>query len=204
MPQPTTMPDDRKQFEEFYAKGFKPWDSGVPEPELIRLLEAGKLPGKTVLEIGCGTGTNAIELARRGYQVTAIDFVQQAIETAKQKAVSAGVAIDFRLGDATSMPLGGPYDVLFDRGVYHHLRMANLSAFQGMLKRVTRPGTLWFSLAGNSKEKRVNEGPPTVSEDEIRAELGPLFDILELHEVRFGTNQEGFRPLAWAILMKRK
>jgi hypothetical protein len=43
-----------------------------------------------------------------------------------------------------------------------------------------------------------------VSEQEIRAELGPLFDILDLREFRFTTNQDGFRPLGWSILMRRK
>src|SRR6059036_4001471 len=83
-----------KEFEKSYRTGDTPWDSGVPSAELTRVLDAGLLPGKTVLEIGCGTGTNAIELARRGYQVTAIDLVDLAVRRAKDKAQRAGVAID--------------------------------------------------------------------------------------------------------------
>src|SRR5206468_10448480 len=60
-------------FVQRYVEGNIPWDSGVPEAELVRLLDAGTLAGKTVLEIGCGTGTNAVELARRGFVVTAMD-----------------------------------------------------------------------------------------------------------------------------------
>ena len=62
-----------REFEKSYQTGDTPWDSGVPSAELIRVLDAGLLPGKTVLEIGCGTGTNAIGFARRGYRVTAVD-----------------------------------------------------------------------------------------------------------------------------------
>src|SRR3989449_11346603 len=62
-----------KEFEKSYRTGDTPWDSGVPSAELTRVLDAGLLPGKTVLEIGCGTGTNAIAFARRGYRVTAVD-----------------------------------------------------------------------------------------------------------------------------------
>ena len=83
------------------------------------------------------------------------------------------------------------------------LRLIDLKGFQKVLKRVTRPGSLWLSLSGNANEKETEEGPPVVKEEEIRAELEPLFDILELREFRFDTNQNDFRPLAWAVLARR-
>ena len=194
---------DRKGFEEHYAKGFKPWDSGEVDAELLRVLNAGQLSGKTVLEIGCGTGTNAIEFARRGYDVVACDFVAQAIDEARKKASAASVKIDFRVADVLHDDLGGPYDVIFDRGVYHGLRH-NLKKFQAAMEKVSRKGTRFFVLAGNAKEQTKEMGPPRVHEHEFRAELGGLFDILEVREFRFGTDKEDFRPLGWAILMERK
>jgi SAM-dependent methyltransferase len=195
---------ERVDFHQRYASGQTPWDSGRPDEELLRLLNAGTLTGRTVLEIGCGTGTNAIELARRGFEVTAVDIVEQAIEAARDKARMAGVKVNFRVGDVMNSHLAGPYDILFDRGVYHGLRMDNLDGFQAFLKRVTRSGSWWLSLAGNANEKRNGEGPPVIHEHEIRAELEPLFDIVELREFRFITSQPDFRPLAWSILMRRK
>src|SRR5882672_9952428 len=121
---------ERVDFAERYANGETPWDSGRPSEELLRILDAGKLTGKTVLEIGCGTGTNAIELARRGFQVTAIDLFEQAITEARKKAREAKVKIDFRVADCLKDDLGGPYEILFDRGVYHGLREVNLKKFQ--------------------------------------------------------------------------
>jgi SAM-dependent methyltransferase len=170
---------------------------------MLRVLKTGKLTGSTVLDFGCGTGTNAIELARRGFRVTATDIVSQAIQLARDKAHEAAVQVDFRVADSLRDDPGGPYDILFDRGVYHCLRTVDLKAFQEFLKRATRTGSWWLSLAGNSKED-TEPGPPVVSEQEIRAELGPLFDILELCEFRFATNQSDFRPLGWSILMRRK
>ena len=196
------MPE-RTDFVDRYAKGETPWDSGRPSEELLRALKTGKITGKTVLEIGCGTGTNAVELARRGFQVTAADLVEQAIQIARKKAEKAKVAVDFRVADVFKDDVGGPYDILFDRGVYHCLRMEDLKRFQGLLRKVTRSGSLWLSLAGNAKEE-LEEGPPVVSEQEIRTELGLLFDILELREFRFTSNRKDFHPLAWSILMRRK
>ncbi len=189
-------------FEKSYVTGDTPWDTGVPSVELIRLLEAGRLPGTTVLEFGCGTGTNAIEFARRGYEVTAIDFAGTAIQQAREKARRAGVTVDFRIGDLTRVGLGGPYDVLFDRGIYHGIRHTDLNGFLRTLECVSRPGTRWLCLAGNAKEP--TDGPPVVYEHEFRTELGPLFTFLEIREFRFTLSQPGFRPLAWSILMERR
>jgi methyl halide transferase len=196
-------PDEYAEFvRQRYVEGDAPWDSGRPSSELIRVLDAGLLPGKSALEFGCGTGTNAIELARRGYGVTAVDLVDVAIDRAREKARQAGVTVNFMVGDLTLLDLGGPHDVLFDRGVYHTIRSRNLPGFLKTVKQVSRRGTRWLSLAGNPREPGPR-GPPTVREEEIRSELGPLFKILDLHEFRFDLSQD-FQPLAWSILMERR
>ena len=190
-------------FTDRYLRGETPWDSGKPSEELLRVLGTGKLTGKTVLEFGCGTGTNAVELARRGFLVTAVDVAEPAIRIARDKARTADVTVDFRVADVLKDDLGGPYDILFDRGVYHCVRTIDLKRFQTFLRKSTRPDSRWLSLAGNAKED-TDPGPPVVSEDDIGAELGPLFDIVELREFRFASNKSAFRPLGWSILMRRK
>jgi methylase of polypeptide subunit release factors len=80
-------------FRAAYLLGFKPWDSGVPPPELVAVVE-GKdslAPGKA-LDLGCGTGTNCIYMARHGWEATGVDFVPRAISAATRKAVVAGVS----------------------------------------------------------------------------------------------------------------
>ncbi len=200
----STLPKDEylRAMSERYASGETPWDTGVPSSELTRAIEEGSLQGRTFLELGCGSGTNAIELARRGYSVTAVDLVEQAIVRAKEKARRAEVEVDFRAGDLTRMDLGGPYDCLFDSGLYHGIRNRDLSGFVSTLTRVTRPGTRWLSIAGNAKEPLPN-GPPVVSEDEFRTELGGLFNILRVREFRMDLRPD-LQPLAWSILMERR
>jgi SAM-dependent methyltransferase len=195
--------DDQDHFAQMYEGGSPPWDRGKPDPELIRVLDAGLLPGRSVLEFGCGYGDNAIELARRGYRVTAVDFVAQAVEGARRRAQAAKVKVDFRCADVVALKFKRPFDVLFDRGCYHHLRRADLAGFQGMLRRVTRAGSRWFCLAGNAKQK-MEAGPPRVSEDEVRAELGPLFEILDLRDVEVHNERTDTRLLFWAILLERR
>lgn len=191
-----------EQIRQRYQIGRTPWDSGIPSTELIRVIEDGGFPGTTVLEMGCGTGTNAIELARRGYTVTAIDVVDLAIQQARDKARQAGIVVDFRLGSVTQVDLGGPYDCLFDLGLYHGIRNRDLSGFRRILTKVSRTGTRWLCLAGNARES-LADGPPVVREETIRTELEPLFKILEVREFRFDLRPD-LQPLAWSILMERR
>lgn len=191
-----------RRFHELYAAGQTPWDTGRPSPELLRVVEAGLLPGRTMLEMGCGTGTNSLELARRGYAVTAVDLTELAIERARERSRQLGVAVDFRSGDLVRTQLGGPFDCLFDLGLYHGLRRIDLAGFRRVLRSVSRPGTRWLCLAGNAREP-LPDGPPTVSEEEFRRELGGLFAFLEVRECRLEI-RSGSRPLAWSLLMERR
>jgi len=110
-----------------YRLGLTPWEqAGVGfGPQLAALLDreearvGPKLGG--ALDIGCGTGAHAIELARRGWQVTGIDAVGKAVTAAREKAAAADVEVRFLEGDATQLEesVDGPYRLLLDVGCFH-------------------------------------------------------------------------------------
>jgi methylase of polypeptide subunit release factors len=75
------------------------WDTNITPPQLVDLIEVQKLKSGRALDLGCGTGTNAIYLAKHGWDVIGIDFVGKAINTAKQKAKAAKVSVEFFQGD---------------------------------------------------------------------------------------------------------
>src|SRR5262249_29166992 len=163
-----------------YRKGETPWDTGRPSSELVRVLaEEGIKPGKAV-ELGCGTGTNAVWLATQGFEVTTLDLSPLAVEQARRRAEGAGVGGDFLVGDVLSPPgeLAGPFDFVFDRGCYHVVRREDVGAYLRTLESLTRPGTLALVLTGNAREPH-DPGPPVVSEEEIRAELGSVFVVVQ-------------------------
>src|SRR5438128_2069168 len=87
-----------------YRLGFTPWDRGVPPPGLVELVEGpAALPAGRAIDLGCGTATNTIYLARRGWEVTGVDMVPQALETARQRAAAAGVSPRLVQGDVTRL-----------------------------------------------------------------------------------------------------
>src|SRR5262245_52621837 len=70
-----------------YASGEPlPWDTGIPDPMLVEVIESRVIPPGCTLEVGCGTGTNAIYLAQQGFDVVGVDISPVAVENARAKA----------------------------------------------------------------------------------------------------------------------
>jgi SAM-dependent methyltransferase len=193
-----------------YIQSDTPWDSGVPSQHLKSFLAEGKVKSGRVLELGCGTGTNAIFLAQQGFDVTAVDLSPTALERAREKAAQAKVKINFVEADVTALPdLGGPFPFMFDRGTYHIVRKINLAGFQTMLAKMVEPSGFYLVLAGNANTLApADQGPPTVRAAEIAAEIElNSFDLVELKQTVFhGVKIEGreFTPLAWSALFQRR
>jgi methyl halide transferase len=194
-----------RDWDDHYREGTTPWDSGLPSKELQRVLTEHTLTAGRALELGCGTGTNAVFLAQRGFDVTAVDCSSLALEQAREKGADAGVSVDWIEADVQNFGAGlQPFDFVFDRGCYHCCRRVDLPEYLATLKNVTRPGTRYLSLCGNANEQSEGQGPPRVTEEEIRTELGGLFEIDHVRAFHFEDPGGVLGPLGWSVLMSRK
>lgn len=189
-----------------YRDGRKPaWDTGRPSSDMVSAVEKGTLRPGRVVELGCGAGTNAIYLAQRDFEVTAIDLAPTALAIAAKRAREAGVTVRWLLADVLAPPKLQPFDCIYDRGCYHSLRKQSAAAYVETLRRLSKPGTLVLILAGNANEAQPRYGPPRVKEEEIRADFAKHFEIVELRETRFDSiDPNGKGALAWSVLLRRK
>jgi SAM-dependent methyltransferase len=129
------------------GSGRPPWDIGEPQPALLAAL-AGREVGRRVIDVGCGTGELTIELARRGCDATGIDISPVAIEIARSKARSAGLAVSFQVGDATRLPgIEGPFDAVFDSGLLHSLDTDDQRRYVTRLRSLCGTGASIFVLS---------------------------------------------------------
>ena len=112
-----------------YLVGFTPWEKMVlvPAADQIRDMfdretaERQPMP-RRALDLGCGSGIWAVELASRGWDVTGVDFVPKALQRARKRASRAGVDLRLVRGDVTdlgSAGVGSGYDLLVDFGCFH-------------------------------------------------------------------------------------
>lgn len=184
-----------------------PWDIGTPSPELEEAFRQLSLKGKPVLEIGCGTGTNAIWMAQQNCKVTATDISPTAIEQAKAKTSQAKANVDYVLADICEEPAvkDGSVDFVFDRGVYHVMSAEKRSVFAMRVANSLSSGGFWLCLAGSKDEVRENPevGPPQLSAVEV---LEPMEKFFEIHKVdrAYFELPNGTRHVAWLVLVKKR
>lgn len=91
------MPDH--DWNERYKAGDLPWDTNEPDEHLIQLFESKTITPCRTLEVGCGTGTNSIWLARQGFSVLGVEIAEEAVEHAKQKKKNESLSCDFVVMD---------------------------------------------------------------------------------------------------------
>jgi SAM-dependent methyltransferase len=104
-------------------------------------------PGRA-LDLGCGTGTNAIALTRHGWQVTGVDFSPKAIAAARRKATREATKADFHVGDVSDLHyLHGPFDYALDIGCLHTLSSAQRKPYADEVARLLRPGAVFMLYA---------------------------------------------------------
>ncbi len=130
-------------FRIFYRLGFTPWD-GHPLAESLRTLVEGNdaLPAGTALELGCGTGDCSIYLAKHGWQVTAVDYVTQALDKARAKADAAGAVVNFARTDVTQLSsagLGDNFGLVVDNGCLHNMSDTDREAYVREVSAVAGP-----------------------------------------------------------------
>lgn len=192
-------------FQERYQTGQTPWELNRVDSNLVTMIsQAGIKPCK-VLDIGCGTGDNAIWMAQNGFEVTGCDGSELAIARAIEKSAIAGVECIFYQADFLLKKSMAPmYSLLFDRGCYHcfseddqrHQFVKNCHSF-------LKPDGLWISLMGNADEERQEQGPPQMSCAEIAAHVEPFFEILLLESGIFDSSLST-PPRAWLGLFRKR
>ena len=152
---------------------------------------------KSVLEIGCGTGTNVITLARRGWQVTGIDFAPRAVSLAKRKLRNEGVQAQLQVADATRLNgISGPFELAFDLGCFHGIPAPGRARYLDQLDRVLAPGGSWLMYTFLKPET----DPPGTGLTE--ADLQAISTRMALVSRRDGVDTTRGRASAWFLFQR--
>ncbi len=136
----------RLMFQWRYFRGQTPWDTRITPPEVMEFIQ--KTPPGKALDLGCGTGTNAISLASHGWEVTGVDFVSKAIETARRKAAKANLSIRFLVADVSRLGLPeNHFDYALDIGCLFTLEEPDRTRYAQNLAKILKPGGCFMLYA---------------------------------------------------------
>lgn len=178
-------------------RGTPPWDIGSPQGEFVKIFHNGEITGR-VLDIGCGTGENAIFFAGQGLEVWALDAAPLAIQKAKKKALERAVRVEFILGDALHLEnQRRRFDTITDCGLFHTFSDEDRKLFIRSLKAALNKSGTYFMLCFSDKEPADWGGPRRVSKDEIVKNFGTGWKINYIREARFSTTFNDESGHAW-------
>jgi ubiquinone/menaquinone biosynthesis C-methylase UbiE len=168
-----------------------PWDSGISPPELLNFIQDH--PAGNAIDLGCGTGTNIITLAKAGWKVTGIDFAPRAIRIANKKLKRENIQADIQVGDVTRLDLvSEPFDLVLDIGCFHGLSQTGKQDYLNQLERILAPNGFWLMYG-------------FVTKDPLRPTFGLAEAEIDLISNRFTlrSRQNGFdkheRTSAWFL-----
>jgi cyclopropane fatty-acyl-phospholipid synthase-like methyltransferase len=188
-------------FEEAYH-GTPPWDIGRSQREFVRLEESGKISGD-VLDVGCGTGDNALFLAGRGHEVWGVDSAPAAIEIARRKAEERGLAATFLVKDTLNLhEIGRTFDTVIDSGLFHTLSDHERPHFVQNLSQVLKSGGTYFMLAFSEREPG-GYGPRRITKKEIQTAFSDGWRINEIRAAVFESRTRPEGSQAWLSSITR-
>ena len=162
----------------FYRFSTPPWE-GHPLPErLLELVEGqSALPPGKALDAGCGTGDTSIYLAQHGWDVTAFDFVDVALNRARAKAAAAGVSIRTMKADVTRVTtaeIGTGFQLIVDNGLLHGLSDEARDAYVRLVSTAAAPHATLLLVGFPEKERR---GPRGIDRPEVERRFAAGWDV---------------------------
>lgn len=169
---------EKKTFDQVYsyADHFSklPWAHDHPSRFLDEIAAAE--PAGSVLDIGCGGGTDSVYMASQGWDVTALDFVDKALEMTLGRAADAGLSLKTIEADITVWEPTGQFDLVLDHGLLHNMDPVRHAAYRERVMRSIRPGghlVILHWLQRTPDEAQSELGPARASREEINAFFSP-------------------------------
>jgi SAM-dependent methyltransferase len=161
-----------------YRLGITPWERDTVPTPLVELVAQYPSTGRA-LDIGCGTGRDAVYLAGRGWTVTGVDSVPRALDAAGQRARASGVEVNWVGGDVTrlqTLGIGEGYELLVDRGCFHGLTDTEREQYAKGVAALAAPGARLLMFAFQPRSRGL--GPRGITSDQVKDHLGKAWELI--------------------------
>jgi cyclopropane fatty-acyl-phospholipid synthase-like methyltransferase len=177
-------------------RGKPPWEIGRPQMEFARLVRDGEVTG-SVLDIGCGTGENALFFAGEGLEVWGIDATPRAVRKAEEKAMERGLQVQFLVMNALELRgLNRKFDTVTDSGFFHTLADEDRPVYVDNLAAILPTAGRYFMLCFSDLEPG-GYGPRRITQSEIRDSFREGWVIRYIRPAVFESNTRAGGSCAW-------
>jgi len=189
-----------EHWESRYVEGDTPWNNDRVDRHLEAMVEGRPLQRCRALDVGCGSGTDAVWLAGRGFTVTGVDFSETAIGQARARAEQAGVSVTFAVGSFPDQP--NAFGLAYDCGCFHTMSSVDArNDFVDGVARCLEADGLWLSILGSTDGPPRDHGPPRVSAAELATAVERKFELLSLTTAYYDANVPS-PARAWVMLAR--
>lgn len=177
-------------------RGQPPWEIGHPQRVFMELEAAGQVVG-SVLDVGCGTGENALYLAEHGHEVWGVDLSSVAIERAMVKSHARRLPVVFLAGDALEPEaVGRTFETLIDSGCFHTLNDEDRIRYAASMAALSAPGAS-LHIACFSEAEPPGWGPRRLTQAELRSSFVDGWEEIGITPTRFETQHGPAGIHAW-------
>ena len=213
-------PTEYRKWQSFYEDRQRacPFFVDLPDENLVRWVESGRVPRGTAIDLGCGQGRNALYLARQGWQVQAVDFSASAVHWALQRASACAAPVTVMQSSVFELPASiGSFDLAYDGGCFHHVAPHRRRLYVDIVAGLLRPGGFFglvcFRPEGGSGysdaevyEKCSLGGGLGYTEDQLRTIWSGPFEIEALNamEERAADAATFGRGFLWTMLARKR
>lgn len=190
-------------FEQRYQEGVPPWEIGRPQSWVVELFHQDAFEGD-MLDVGCGTGENALFLAAQGLSVTGVDFSRTAIELAQEKGAQRQSSAKFRVGNALKLSLlNRSFDTIIDSALFHVFTDKERPLYAESLAAALKPHGVAYIVCFSEKEPG-DWGPRRVTQGEIQRTFQKRFDVASIQRALYETNTRPEPAQAWLTCLQLK
>ncbi|OPJ64800.1 class I SAM-dependent methyltransferase [Clostridium oryzae] len=213
------LADQATQWNNFYSKRWAkaPFivHPDLPDENLKEYFKSGAIAPKTVLELGCGEGRNAVYMAKQGCEIIAVDLSELAIANAKVFAENNNCNINFMCKSIFELD-SNTYDFIYDSGCFHHLPPHRRISYVELLRRSLKRGSYYGLICFAWGEKCADEVTDweyyekrrvgvAFTREKLEQLFSKDFEVVEIRKYKDGIEGTlqglGFM---WTALFKRK
>jgi 2-polyprenyl-3-methyl-5-hydroxy-6-metoxy-1,4-benzoquinol methylase len=204
------MPGEKQhefpRWEELYqqqAVEVMPWFNPELDEDLKAALDNLGLRSASILDLGTGPGTQAMQLARKGFDVTATDISETAIRLAEKKSKDQGLKIDWQQDDILDTHLRRQFDLIFDRGCFHVLPPERRQDYVDSVARLLKQDGYLF-LKCFSHLQPGERGPYRFTREQIRGIFGSHFTVQSISETVYQGTLDPLPRALFSILRQSR